>query len=309
MNHGGAGRAITVRAPGKVNLHLGVGPARADGYHDLVNVFQALAIYDHVTVSPAKRLTVSIDASPGIDVRDVPRDHANLAAKAVLALARATGRTAEVAIHIRKDLPVVGGMAGGSADAAAALVACDRLWGTGLGAETLAELGATLGADVPFCLRGGTAVGLGIGEQLTDIPTTGTFHWVLAFATRPLSTPAVYGAWDGSPHHRAGPPPPMPAALSQALAAGDAKALGRALYNDLQPVAVDMFGELAATLRVGDDLGVLGSIVSGTGPTCAFLVESAGHAEAVMTALADAPACASARHATGPAVGPTIVDR
>ena len=189
--------AVTARVPAKVNLQLSVGPPRADGYHDLVTVFHALALFDEVTVAPAETDSVRVS---GEGAASVPLGGDNLAARAVAALTDAVGAGCRdepgLAIEIRKRIPVAAGLAGGSADAAAALVACNELWGTGLSQQELAEVAGRVGSDVAFALLGGTAIGLGRGEQVTPALVSGTYHWVLAFAAEQLSTAAVYAACD-----------------------------------------------------------------------------------------------------------------
>lgn len=185
--------SVTVRVPAKVNVQLAVGAARPDGFHDLANVFLAVGLYDEVTVTPADELRITC---AGADAARVPLDTTNLAARAALALAERYGVEPAVHLHIAKDIPVAGGMAGGSADGAAALVACDALWGTGASRDELLAICAELGSDVPFSLVGGAALGTGRGEKLTPIEVGGTFHWVFAVADGGLSTPAVYGEFD-----------------------------------------------------------------------------------------------------------------
>jgi 4-diphosphocytidyl-2-C-methyl-D-erythritol kinase len=288
---------VTVRVPAKVNLQLSVGPVRDDGYHDLVNVFHAVSLFDEVTAAPAGELRISVDGPAG-----VPTGLDNLAAQAAALLARHIGIEPHVALHIRKDIPVAGGMAGGSADAAAALLACDALWNSRLDRETLLELAAQLGSDVPFALLGGTAVGLGRGERLTAVEVTGEFHWVFGYADGGLSTPAVYAECDRLRAAREEPIqwPRVSDDLMAALKTGDAGALGRTLRNDLQPAALSLRPSLGDALAAGRDLGALGSIVSGSGPTCAFLAESADHAGHLAAALAGTGRFAAVRSAHGP---------
>ena len=189
---------MTARVPAKLNLQLAVGPPRADGYHGLVTVFHAVSLFDEVTVEPATRDTVRVTGE-GAD--RVPADQDNLALRAVAALRAALPRRAArpggVHVTIAKRIPVAAGLAGGSADAAAALVACNELWASGLTQQRLEEIAAAVGSDVAFALVGGTAVGRGRGEQLTPalVPAT-QYHWVLAFADGQLATPAVYAALD-----------------------------------------------------------------------------------------------------------------
>ncbi len=293
---------VTVRAPAKVNLHLAVGPRRPDGYHDLTTVFHAIGLYDEVTLTRADALTVTVDGASG-----VPTDSTNLAARAVLALAKRTGHDPTVAVHLAKGIPVAGGCAGGSADAAAALVGCDHLWGTDLSREQLLEVAATLGSDVPFCLVGGTALGTGRGEQLTSVLGQGTFSWVLALSDGGLSTPTVYAELDRQ--REQGPVTVATDAgeVLAALRAGDAVLLGRALANDLQAPALALKPELQSVLDAGEALGALGGIVSGSGPTIAFLARDADHASSLAAALSARGVCRSVRVATGPTPGARVV--
>ncbi|GIH72300.1 4-(cytidine 5'-diphospho)-2-C-methyl-D-erythritol kinase [Sphaerimonospora thailandensis] len=298
-------RAITVRVPAKVNLQLAVGPLREDGYHDLVNVFHAVSLFDEVTAAepgdlgdPGRPIKVTVR---GESAAEVPADDGNLAVRAAQALARSAGRSYRADLVIDKAIPVAGGMAGGSADAAAALVACNELWGLGLPVEDLMEIAADIGSDVPFALLGGTAVGTGRGERLTPLETAGVFHWVFALADGGLSTPRVYGECDRLREARGigAPQPTVSESLLAALREGDAKELGRALCNDLQPAALSLRPSLARTLEVGLELGALGAIVSGSGPTCAFLAESQAHAADLAAALANDPACSALSREAG----------
>lgn len=296
--------AVTVRVPAKVNLHLAVGPVRTDGFHDLVTVFQALSLYDDVLVEEADRLAVVVS---GEGAADVPTGDDNLAAQAVRALGAFTGREPAVRITIRKGIPVAGGMAGGSADAAAALLAADALWGTGLDRTELAALAAGLGSDVPFALHGGTALGTGRGEQLSPVLVRGDYHWVLAVADAGLSTPGVYAELD---RQRAGDGPVPagdPDGVLSALRAGDAVALGKALANDLQPAALRLRPQLRRVLDTGRELGAVGGVVSGSGPTVALLARTSSDAVALAAELAGAGVCRGVRHAHGPVPGARVV--
>ncbi|GAA1481540.1 4-(cytidine 5'-diphospho)-2-C-methyl-D-erythritol kinase [Gordonia sinesedis] len=308
--------AVTVRAPAKVNLYLGVGPLRDDGYHELVTVFQALSLYDDVSAAPAAALGVSMtrDGGPGGDVGEVPLDSDNLAARAALALAEHVGRDPRVALEIVKRIPVAGGMAGGSADAAGALVAVAELWNLDVGRDELDEIAAGLGSDVPFALHGGTAIGTGRGERLMPVLARGELHWVLAFARDGLSTPQVFRELDRLRDSRseadsgAGDAvPERPDRLVQALAAGRPADIAPLLHNDLQPAALSLRPTLRRTLRAGLDAGALGGLVSGSGPTCAFLVADEHSAIEVAAELSGAGVARSVRTATGPAVGARVV--
>lgn len=294
--------SVTVRVPAKVNVQLAVGAARADGFHDLANVFLAVGLYDEVTVTPAEQLRVTC-SGPGSD--QVPLDRTNLAARAAELLAARHGRTADVHIHIAKDIPVAGGMAGGSADGAGALLACDALWGTEASRDELLDICAELGSDVPFSLVGGAALGTGRGEKLEILEVGGDFHWVFAVADGGLSTPAVYREFD-----RLTPEAPAPeasAGLLDALRRGDAEALAGAVSNDLQPAALSLFPSLADTLAAGTDAGALAALVSGSGPTTAFLAADAESARRVAEALSASGTCRTARVADSPAPGATLL--
>jgi 4-diphosphocytidyl-2-C-methyl-D-erythritol kinase len=295
--------SVTVRVPAKVNVQLAVGPARPDGFHDLANVFLAVSLYDEVTVTPADELRVTCE---GPDADQVPLDRTNLAARAAMVLAERYGRSPDVHVHIAKDIPVAGGMAGGSADGAAALVACDALWETGASRDELLGICAELGSDVPFSLVGGAALGIGRGEQLTPLETGGAFHWVFAMAERGLSTPAVFREFDRLGEGKDIPEPVASQELLAALAKGDPDALAAAVSNDLQPAALSLFPELAGTLATGRAAGALAALVSGSGPTTAFLVRDPESAAAVAQALVSSGTCRTVRTASGPTPGATV---
>lgn len=297
--------SVTVRAPAKVNLELAVGGPGEDGYHDLATVFQAVSLTDDVTATRADEISVTVE---GVHADRVPTDASNLAVRAALLLAERAGIDDGVALHIRKGIPVAGGMAGGSADAAAALVACDALWHTGLSREHLRGLAAELGSDVPFALLGGTAVGTGRGERLTPALARGEYHWVMALADTGLSTPAVYREIDRLRAGRVLPEPRVSDALMQALRSGNAVALGAALSNDLQPAACSLMPDLLRTLEVGEEFGALGGLVSGSGPTVAFLVKDVEQGLDIAVALSAAGVAADVRRVHGPVPGARIVE-
>ncbi|MCL8014084.1 4-(cytidine 5'-diphospho)-2-C-methyl-D-erythritol kinase [Streptomyces sp. AS02] len=297
--------SVTVRVPAKVNVQLAVGAARSDGFHDLANVFLAVGLYDEVTVTPSPDgLRVTCD---GPDAGQVPLDRTNLAARAAEALAARYGRTPDVHLHIAKDIPVAGGMAGGSADGAGALLACDALWGTHAPREELLDICAELGSDVPFSLVGGAALGTGRGEKLRTLDVGGTFHWVFAMAGRGLSTPAVFREFDRLGEGTDIPEPVASEPLLDALAKGDPDALAAAVSNDLQPAALSLFPELADTLAAGRTAGALTALVSGSGPTTAFLARDSGAAEKVAETLRSSGTCRTVRTASGPAPGATVL--
>ncbi|MFI7403361.1 4-(cytidine 5'-diphospho)-2-C-methyl-D-erythritol kinase [Streptomyces sp. NPDC049541] len=296
--------SVTVRVPAKVNVQLAVGAARPDGFHDLANVFLAVGLYDEVTVTPADELRITCE---GPDADQVPLDRTNLAARAALELARRRGIEPAVHIHIAKDIPVAGGMAGGSADGAGALLACNTLWQAGASRAELLAICAELGSDVPFSLVGGAALGTGRGEQLRTLEVGGTFHWVFAMADRGLSTPAVFREFDRLAEGWEIPEPVASGELLEALAKGDVQALAVAVSNDLQPAALSLFPELADTLDAGRGAGALAALVSGSGPTTAFLARDAESAEKVTQALRASGTCRAARAAAGPVAGATVV--
>jgi len=297
--------SVTVRVPAKVNLQLSVGPLRADGYHELATVFHAVNLCDEVIARPsAGGITLTVSGE-GVDV--LPLDEGNLAYRAAILVAERLDVAPDVDLHLSKTIPIAGGMAGGSADGAAALVACDALWRGGLGREELMVLAAALGSDVPFALQGGTAIGTGRGERLTPVLSRGSFSWVFALADGGLSTPAVYAECDRLRAGRSIPEPYVSDILLQALAAGDPLLLGKALHNDLQPAAISLRTPLGALLEMGDDLGALGGIVSGSGPTCAFLARDDEHALDLAVGLTSTGLCRTVRTATGPVAGARVI--
>jgi 4-diphosphocytidyl-2-C-methyl-D-erythritol kinase len=296
--------SVTVRAPGKVNLYLAVGDRREDGYHELTTVFQAVSLLDEVTVRNADVLSLEL-VGEGADT--LPTDERNLAWQAAELMAEHVGRAPDVSIMIDKSIPVAGGMAGGSADAAAVLVAMNSLWELNVPRRDLRMLAAQLGSDVPFALHGGTALGTGRGEELATVLSRNTFHWVLAFADSELLTPAVFTELDRL--RDAGNPPRLaePGPVLAALAAGDPVELAPLLGNELQAAAVSLEPALRRALRAGVEAGALAGIVSGSGPTCAFLCASAASAVDVGTQLSGAGVCRTVRVASGPVPGARVV--
>ncbi|MDR1833068.1 MAG: 4-(cytidine 5'-diphospho)-2-C-methyl-D-erythritol kinase [Propionibacteriaceae bacterium] len=291
--------SVTVRVPGKINLSLRAGPRRADGYHPLVTVFQAVGVWDELTAEEADEVSVRFTRPNGL-----PADSRNLAVKAANLLAGrcfpAGGPGARLTID--KRIPIAGGMAGGSADAAAALAACDKLWGCGLTQEELLGLAAELGADVPFCLLGGTALGVNRGDKLRPVRSHGEYHWALALAHQGMSTPEVFRRFDELP---AVPfVKEAPDELLQALASADARRVGKELRNDLAAAAVSLRPELGELLSLADGLGAHGAVISGSGPTVAFLLPGADAAREAALRLGNAPGVARALAVSGPVSGP-----
>lgn len=295
---------IAVRVPAKINLHLAVGPRRADGFHDLVTVFHAVSLFDEVTVAAGDVPGIEVF---GEGVTEVPADETNLAWRAVLRLAEYAEREPDVRLVLRKGIPVAGGMAGGSADAAAALVGLSALWKLDLTRDELAPLAAELGSDVTFALYGGTALGTGRGERIVPVLSRHPLHWVIALHRSGLSTPKVFAELDrlrGSAEPLERPVEPV----LEAIAGGDPRQLALSLGNDLQAAAVSMAPELRRTLRAGVDAGALAGIVSGSGPTCAFLCSSGDGALEVAAELAGLGVCRTVRVANGPVPGARVVE-
>lgn len=301
--------SVTVRVPGKINLYLAVGDRRDDGYHEVTTVFHAVSLVDEVTVRNADVLSLQLS---GEGASQLPVDERNLAWQAAELMADHVGRVPDVSIAIDKSIPVAGGMAGGSADAAAVLVAMNALWELAVPRRDLHTLAAKLGSDVPFALHGGTALGTGRGEELATVLARNTFHWVLAFGEGGLSTPAVYTELDRlrlGENRGAGIPPRLddPGSVLGALAAGDPEQLAPLLGNELQAAAVSMDPALRRVLRAGVEAGALAGIVSGSGPTCMFLCTSAPAALDVGTQLSGAGVCRTVRVASGPVHGARVV--
>ncbi|MFS0854561.1 4-(cytidine 5'-diphospho)-2-C-methyl-D-erythritol kinase [Microbacterium sp. 179-I 3D4 NHS] len=309
MSFAASNESVHVRAPGKINVYLGVGGRHDDGYHALATVFQAVSLYEDVVARQADDFSVTVRGAAEADA--VPLDDRNLAMRAAKLLATAAEYDGGVALEIRKSVPVAGGMGGGSADAAAALVACDALWGTGFSPARLHDLAARLGADVPFALHGGTAVGTGRGDQLNPALARGRFDWVLVTSDEGLSTPVVYAELDrlrdeeGALADDPALSLDVPIPVLQALRSGDATQLAASLHNDLESAALSRRPDLQETLRHGIRAGALAGVVSGSGPTVALLCADPDVAEAVRSTLSEAGR--EALHVHGPVPGARIV--
>lgn len=298
--------AVVVTAPAKINLCLGVGPVRADGFHALATVYQAIGLFDQVTVTPAEDVTVTVEADPRLTVAGVPTDESNIAVRAARLLADHHGLEHGVAISLHKGIPVAGGMAGGSADGAATLLACDRLWNLRTRREELLELAGRLGSDVPFALLGGTAIGSGRGEVVTPLMTRGEYWWVVLESAVGLSTPAVYREFDVMHEVSPARPPEIPDELISALRRYDVAAVGMHLSNDLQQAALRLRPELGRALEQGRLESAHGAILSGSGPSCLFLCEGRAHALQVAGGLR-ALELGHVSFAPGPVPGARIV--
>ena len=301
-------RGVTARVPAKVNLQLSVGPLGADGFHEVTTVFQAISLFDDVTVATAEKgegIKISIT---GQTSGGVPADNTNLAVKAAQLMIRNYDLPEDLVIKLKKEIPVAGGMAGGSADAAGVIVGLDSLFELGLSRDVMESVGSKIGSDVPFSICGGVAIGTGRGDQITPALAKGSYNWVLALSGQGLATPSVYQECDRLREGLSIAPPVVSEPLMQALRAGDAKALGKALTNELQPAACSLRPALRLVLDVGVDYGALGGIVSGSGPTVAFLVSDDEHAMDLTVALSSSGVVSSVVRASGPTNGARIIE-
>jgi len=301
-------RGVVARVPAKVNLQLSVGPLGSDGYHEVTTVFQGISLFDDVTVAtalPGSGITISIT---GDTAHGVPVDNSNLAIKAAQLMAKTYDLPPDLIIKLKKEIPVAGGMAGGSADAAGVIVGLDSLFELGISRDEMESVGSKIGADVPFSICGGVAIGTGRGDQITPALAKGSYNWVLALSGQGLSTPSVYQECDRLREGLSIATPQVSEPLMQALRAGDAKALGKALSNELQSAACSLRPALRLVLDVGVDYGALGGIVSGSGPTVAFLVTDDEHAMDLTVALSSSGVVSSVVRATGPAAGARIIE-
>ena len=301
-------RGVVARVPAKVNLQLSVGPLGSDGFHEVTTVFQAISLFDDVTVATAPdgdgiKISISGQTSSG-----VPADNSNLAVKAAELMIKNYDLPTDLIIKLKKEIPVAGGMAGGSADAAGVIVGLDSLFELGLSRDEMEVVGSKIGSDVPFSICGGVAIGTGRGDQITPALAKGNYNWVLALSGQGLSTPSVYQECDRLREGLSISSPTVSEQLMQALRAGDAKALGKALTNELQPAACSLRPALRLVLDVGVDYGALGGIVSGSGPTVAFLVSDDDHAMDLTVALSASGVVSSVVRATGPAHGARIIE-
>ena len=300
---------VHARAPGKINVFLKVGALLDDGYHDVATAYQAVSLSEDVRAYPADDFSVSFTGP--IDTSGLPVDGSNLAIRAATLLARTADYRGGVRLDIEKHVPIAGGMGGGSADAAATLIACDTLWGTDLGRDELLELARQLGADVPFAFIGGTAIGTGRGDELSPALAKGNFQWVFAFAKFGMSTPEVYRELDRHRDRHAQDifpvevQPHVNTDILQALRAGDPHMLAESLHNDLQAPALHLEPELASVIELGEENGALAGMISGSGPTVAFLaadLDSALELQIVLSA-----ARLDVVRATGPVHGARII--
>ena len=295
---------VTVRVPGKINLQLSVGPLQSDGYHELATVFQSVSLFDEIQVTEIEPAEIRIESEGKVAI---PLGKENLAYRAAELMRNRFEIESGLTIKIKKEIPMAGGMAGGSADAGGTIVAIDSLFSLGLSRTEMEEIGSELGADVPFTISGGTAIGTGRGDQITPVLSRGTYNWVLALSSSGLSTPAVYNECDRLREGMVISKPNVSDALMQALSHGDAKALGKSLSNDLQAAACSLKPALRLILDVGLDYGALGGLVSGSGPTVAFLAESEDHALDLVVALTSSGVVGNVIRVAGPVPGARVI--
>lgn len=315
---------VTAVAPGKINVSLRVGPLREDGYHEVATLYLAVSLYEEVSAERRDdgAITVSLSersAFTEVQTRDpetqemvaaaIPLDERNLVYQAASKLRARLGITDGVDLTITKNVPVAGGMGGGSADAAAALVACSALWEAGLSKEQLAEIGSELGADVPFAILGGAAVGQGVGDELSPLLTRGELHLVLVPANTGLSTPSVYAKLDEM-RAEAGveaEAPELDPDLVRAVCTADAELVASLMANDLQAPAVASLPSLEDMMDVGMIEGALQGMVSGSGPTLVFLARDAEAAHRLCTSFEERTEV-WAIPVTGPASGARLIN-
>ena len=295
---------VSVRVPGKINLQLSVGPLQRDGYHELATVFQSVSLFDELTIAESDGDDIEI-AAEGKSA--IPLGSENLAYKAAELMRKKFEITSGLLIKIKKEIPIAGGMAGGSANAGATIVGIDSLFSLGLKRDEMERIGSEIGADVPFTISGGTAIGTGRGDQITPVLSRGSYNWVLALSSSGLSTPAVYGECDRLREGLDISKPHVSDSLLHALSQGDAKSLGKSLSNDLQAAACSLKPALRLILDVGIDYGALGGIVSGSGPTIAFLAENEDHALDLVVALTSSGVVGNVIRVAGPVPGARVV--
>lgn len=295
---------VRVRVPAKINLHLGVGDRRPDGFHDLTTVYQAISLYDEVIAEPADHCSAEVT---GEGAGILPVDERNLAVRAAMLLAGRAGVATGVRLRLHKRIPLAGGLAGGSADAAGTLLACARLWELDLSRDDLVEIAAELGSDVPFCLLGSVALGTGHGERVEQVKAVGQYHWVVAISDGELSTPAVYGEVDRLRDSGIGRYHDDVAPLLAALATGaDANQLGPLLHNDMAEAAVEMRPQLAEVLAAGAADGAVATLVSGSGPTVLYLARDEHHGHALAARLRLRGLARQVHYVTGPVAGAVL---
>ena len=283
---------LNIQARAKINWTLDVVGTLPNGYHDLDMLMQSVTLCDRLTIEDAAECTLSVRMQGGY----VPADGSNLVLRAARALQEATGEMRGARMTLRKYIPVAAGMGGGSSDAAAALKGLNLLWGLGLPDERLEEIGLTIGADVPFCIRGGLQRAQGVGERLTPLPLKRPLYLVAFQPCRGLSTKEVFTAL-----HEEGIDPadrPDNDAAQRALAAGDVRLLGRSMGNVLEPVSRRLRPQLDEAIRAIEASGALGARMTGSGSAVFGVYAHAGDCKRAAQQLMQAyPACRMMRTA------------
>jgi 4-diphosphocytidyl-2-C-methyl-D-erythritol kinase len=298
-------------APGKVNLFFKVGPLNDDGFHDVASLYLAVNLRETVTAQISTDYTVKVAGSLGdFQLLAVPTDETNLVVKVAgrIKAEAGTPEAIKVALGIDKHVPVAGGMGGGSADAAAALVAVNALLRAEVSPERLHDIAATLGSDVPFALAGGAAIGVGKGDVLTAVEGVAPIHLVLILDDQGLSTPAVYKRLDELRDQREeqAESPEINRNIIRALQNGNPFEIAELLHNDLEEAAISLRPDLRIKMTTALQHGAIRVMVSGSGPTILALAASEVAAMQIARSLNELGYNAIAT--SGPAIGTQLVD-
>ncbi|MBN3907418.1 MAG: 4-(cytidine 5'-diphospho)-2-C-methyl-D-erythritol kinase [Nostoc sp. NMS1] len=292
-------RSYSLIAPAKINLYLEIIGDRPDGYHELAMILQSIGLADQIHVRSISTDTIRVHCNHS----QVPTDKSNLAYRAAELMVRqfpeAFAKYGGVEITINKQIPVAAGLAGGSTNAAAVLVGIDLLWKLGLTQSELEELGGTLGSDVPFCVAGGTAIATGRGEQLSPLPSLDNIYIVLGkYRSLEVSTPWAYKTYRQQFGHSYIRDTDNLAARASAVHSGaivkailhkDTREIAQKLHNDLERVVLPAYPQVLQLREVfANQEGVLGTMMSGSGPTVFALFESQQQAELVLLQVREA---------------------
>jgi 4-diphosphocytidyl-2-C-methyl-D-erythritol kinase len=263
--------SVDLRTNAKINLFLRVVGQRADGFHELESIFHGVGLADEMrmTLNHSRRVDVEMHPAGGFQGK-LPELEDNLAFLAAQALADRGFPHEGVEIRIDKRIPIGGGLGGGSGNAAGVLVGLNHLLNLDLTPESLVEVAAIVGSDVPYCISGGTALVMGRGEMLTPLPATTDLWFVLGISNEPLMTADVYAAFDRLETDVA---EARSAPMALALGAGDVADVAALLHNDLEPAAFALRPDLAEAKQALTDAGCLGACLTGSGPTLFGIVE------------------------------------
>lgn len=267
---------MEIFANAKINLSLDVLGTRPDGYHEVCMIMQSVDLHDTLTITKSKTSSIILTC----DNNSLACDDTNLIIRAAKALMDEVGVSDGVNIHLNKVIPMAAGLAGGSADAAAALVGINRLMGYGLSVDRLKKIGAQLGADIPFCIQGGTCMAEGIGERLTAISSLPDCHIVLIKPPMDVSTKYVYDnlSTDEASH-------PDVSKMRAFIEDNDLAGVSSTLGNILESVTVKKYPEISDITKALKDLGAAGSLMSGSGPSVFGLFYDAETAEYALDEL------------------------